>query len=148
MVAGRHVLAGGGLRLSRAQGGVVMGMMCERCEWQGPEFPWEADGREIHRALHGLGRVFLEWLDPIVEAVAGITGPAVKIKPLADLDGFDVDRNKATFRGEVPPGGRIVGIGLVPGAGPAGGLVSFVEQGVVGEPLTPWQRDVLRRWER
>lgn len=137
-------MAGGGLRLSRAQGGVVMGVKaCGQCDFVGPEFPAEDLAREVHRGLHELGRRFLEVLDPIVAAFA-----VPKIKPLADLDGFDVDRNKAVFRGEVPPGGRIVGIGLVPGAGPAGGLVSFVEQEVVGEPLTPWQKDVLRRWER
>lgn len=52
---------------------------CVECEWQGPEFPWDADYRQVHRALHGLGRTLLELLEPIVAA-------AVRIKPLENLD--------------------------------------------------------------
>lgn len=68
---------------------------CVECEWQGPELPGPAVAREIHRGLHGLGRRFLEVLDPIV---AGF----VPIKPLADLDApdFDLDRNSFAFRAE------------------------------------------------
>ncbi|AYN58289.1 hypothetical protein PBI_KEPLER_63 [Arthrobacter phage Kepler] len=55
---------------------------CGECEWQGPELPGPAAAREIHRALHGLGRRFLEALDPIVAAF-------VPIKPLENLDAPD-----------------------------------------------------------
>ncbi|AYN57710.1 hypothetical protein PBI_DAOB_63 [Arthrobacter phage Daob] len=93
-----------------------MGMKsCVECEWQGPELPGPAAAREIHRALHGLGRRFLEALDPIVAAF-------VPIKPLENLDAPELGEvfvdimpklpefnlNEVRFRGEVPPGGRIV----------------------------------------
>ncbi|AYN56878.1 hypothetical protein PBI_ANDREW_65 [Arthrobacter phage Andrew] len=52
---------------------------CVLCEWQGPEFPAEAAALDLHRALHNLGRVLVDSLEPIVAAL-------VKVRPLENLD--------------------------------------------------------------
>ncbi|QGH74552.1 hypothetical protein HYQ03_gp65 [Arthrobacter phage Kuleana] len=75
----------------------------ERQGSAGPDFP----AGDLLEALEALGRRFLEVLDSVVEVIGG---RAVKVKPLEDLDGFDLDRNRATFRGEVPP----MGLPVVP----------------------------------
>ncbi|WPM94387.1 hypothetical protein VG1_CDS0063 [Arthrobacter phage Cupello] len=74
---------------------------CGQCDFNGPELPGGGELREVHRALHGLGRRFLEALDPILSAF-------VPIKPLENLD-FKIpdlpvfNLNECRFLAEVPP---------------------------------------------
>ncbi|AYN58610.1 hypothetical protein PBI_MELONS_64 [Arthrobacter phage Melons] len=103
--------------------------LCVECEWQGPELPGPAAAREIHRALHGLGRRFLEALDPIVAAF-------VPIKPLENLDfplpvvpDLEVPRDEV----RLVMGGKVVGSAILDGSS------------LHGEVLDPAAVEDLRR---